>query len=754
MRIRTAALILCALAAPLCAHGAAGWTLGPFTRPPGVNPILAPRGDTLFDCPMRSRPVRWEALHAFNPAAVVREGKVYLLYRAEDDSGSGIGGHTSRLGLAVSEDGLHFTRRRLPVLYPAADHQAPNEWDGGCEDPRLVETSDGRYVLTYTQWNRDVPRLAIATSRDLEHWVKHGPAFARAGARYLDRSHKAGAIVTRLEDGRLKAARIRGRYWMYWGEGGVRIAHSEDLIHWTPVEDAAGQARVMLPARPGRFDSGLAEGGPPPVVTPRGILVLYNGKNHRESGDPELGPDAYAGGQALFDAADPTRLLEREERPFFRPELPFEKTGQYPGGTTFLEALVRFRDRWFLYYGCADSLVAVAVCDAPLPGAPDPSLSTVRGQPAWTLANDTVDLAVTRLGAHMAPVTFFHNETRPVAPYYVSPWQEERRDLSMVPVLVPLRGDFFCLPFGGNATPYQGERHPPHGETAGSPWRLVSRGRSGRVTSLTLAFEPRVRPGRVTRTLALADGQSAVYDRTVIEGFRGKTSLAHHAVLATPARERALEISTKPFAFGSTAPYRFSDPARGEYQSLAVGARFRDLARVPSRFRDTPDADCSAFPTRRGFADLLETFAPPGDAGPDWLTALNTDEGWLFYSLKDPRVLPGRVFWIENRGRHGVPWLGRNSCLGVEDGCTFFDQGIAESAAPNPINRQGIATAHELDGTPFAVHTIQGVVRAPRDFGRVIRASFSPHAVTFESATGRRVTAQVHTAFLQDGRLP
>ena len=83
-------------------------------------------------------------------------------------------------------DGLRFTRRDAPVLFPARDAQQKNEWPGGVEDPRLVEAEDGRYVLTYTQWNRHVPRLAVATSPDLETWTKHGPAFAAAAnGKYL-----------------------------------------------------------------------------------------------------------------------------------------------------------------------------------------------------------------------------------------------------------------------------------------------------------------------------------------------------------------------------------------------------------------------------------------------------------------------------------------------------------------------------------------------------------------------------------------
>ncbi|MFL5468043.1 MAG: pesticidal protein Cry15Aa, partial [Gemmatimonadaceae bacterium] len=157
------------------------WMFGPFEKPSQVNPIIAPGGTATFLSPMTDSLVRWEELATFNPGAVVRNGKVYLLYRAEDATGKReIGFHTSRLGLAESADGLRFTRRPAPVLYPDKDLQARYEWTGGVEDPRIVEGEGDTYVLTYTQWNRDVPRLAVATSKDLVHWTKHGPAFAKA----------------------------------------------------------------------------------------------------------------------------------------------------------------------------------------------------------------------------------------------------------------------------------------------------------------------------------------------------------------------------------------------------------------------------------------------------------------------------------------------------------------------------------------------------------------------------------------------
>lgn len=337
--------------------------LGPFDKPAQGNPVIVPNAASRFRSPMGDSTVAWEEYATFNPAAVVKDGKVYVLYRAEDASGAReIGGHTSRLGLAESTDGLHFTRRATPVLYPDTDAQRPNEWPGGVEDPRIVATDDGRYVLTYTQWNRDVPRLAVATSRDLVTWTKHGPAFARAAdGKYLRVESKSGAILCRVAGDRLIATRINGKYWMYFGVPDLLIATSENLVDWTPLEDANGRALKVLSPRPGYFDSWLVEAGPPALITPRGILVIYNAGNSGAYGDSTLPARVYTGGQALFDARNPLRLIARSEKPFIRPTEAYERTGQYTEGTTFVEGLVPFKGRWFLYYGTADSRVGVAV---------------------------------------------------------------------------------------------------------------------------------------------------------------------------------------------------------------------------------------------------------------------------------------------------------------------------------------------------------------------------------------------------------
>ena len=345
---------------------AQSWALGPFQRPVST-PVIKPSPLPLFSDPVTGKPVHWESEHTFNPAAVVNDGKIVVLYRAEDDSGlEAIGGHTSRLGLATSDDGVHFTTLPEPVFYPANDAQHEREWPGGVEDPRLVVTEDGTFVLTYTQWNRKTYTVGIASSRDLLHWQKHGPIFGdAAGAKYRRLAYKSAGIVTKVVDGHLVAALLNGKYWMYWGEVQAHLATSPDLIHWIPVEDQTGRPKVLLEARPGLFDSGFPEIGAPPVLLRDGIIVFYNGKNAAANGDPEIGSNAYSAGQALFSVADPSLLIARQDHPYLSPQLPFEKRGQYAAGTVFTEGLVLFKGAWWLYYGAADSFVGVATAVAP-----------------------------------------------------------------------------------------------------------------------------------------------------------------------------------------------------------------------------------------------------------------------------------------------------------------------------------------------------------------------------------------------------
>jgi len=116
--LRSATLLLLCLATARPLHAQRrDWMLGPFHKPREANPVLTPRATSTFLSPISDSTVQWEEYATFNPAAVVRDGKVIMLYRAEDGTGDKqIGHHTSRLGMAESTDGLHFSRRNAPVL--------------------------------------------------------------------------------------------------------------------------------------------------------------------------------------------------------------------------------------------------------------------------------------------------------------------------------------------------------------------------------------------------------------------------------------------------------------------------------------------------------------------------------------------------------------------------------------------------------------------------------------------------------------
>jgi len=345
------------------------WALIPFNKVDSLNPILSPGSGSFID-PVLKKKVLWEAKDVFNPAIVNRDGKIYMLYRAQDSAG------TSRIGLAVSTDALHFTRMPAPVLYPDNDPFKKLEWQGGCEDPRVIEDDKGTYYMTYTAYDGKIARLLVATSTDLTHWKKYGSVFAKAyKGKYAPLWSKSGSIVSTYKDGKITATKINGKYWMYWGDTQIWTATSDDLINWTPVEMRQGEhppvklrsqalnmplLKIALPTRDGKFDSDLVESGPPAMLTDRGILLIYNSRNVPAIGDKTLSEGTYAASQVLFDRNDPTKILHRLGTYFMKPEKPYELTGQV-NQVCFVEGLTQFKNKWYLYYGTADSKIAVAI---------------------------------------------------------------------------------------------------------------------------------------------------------------------------------------------------------------------------------------------------------------------------------------------------------------------------------------------------------------------------------------------------------
>ncbi|MEY8020060.1 glycoside hydrolase family 130 protein [Muriicola sp. SD30] len=333
---------------------------------PATNPILQADSTALFNDPIDKTVVQWQKADVFNPGAIVRNDTVFLLFRAEDDPTAILGGRTSRIGLAYSTDGIHFSKYDDPVLYPDNDDFAIWDQPGGVEDPRVVELPDGTYLMLYTSWNTKTARLSAAVSQDLRSWEKKGPVFQKAHqGRFLDIWSKSGSVVTELVDGRLIAKKIMDKYWMYWGELFMNVASSEDGVNWEPLLDDEGELLHAFEPTLGDFDSHLVEPGPPALYTDNGILVLYNGKNlSGEGAGTMVAENTYCGGQVLFSGENPAKFLKRLSEPFICPSLPHETSGQYQAGTTFVEGLVFYKNKWFLYYGTADSMVGVAIAES------------------------------------------------------------------------------------------------------------------------------------------------------------------------------------------------------------------------------------------------------------------------------------------------------------------------------------------------------------------------------------------------------
>jgi beta-1,2-mannosidase len=338
------------------------WDFRSFYKP-AENPVLKADSTFTFNDPIKHELVRWQRADVFNPAAIVKDNKIYLLYRSEDNPAAILGGRTSRIGLAWSDDGIHFTKYPTPVLYPDSSAFMQYDYPGGCEDPRIIQTEDSLYVMTYTSWNYKVARLSVAVSRDLIHWEKKGPAFAKAyNGKFMENWSKSASIITKMSGDRLIAVKINGKYGMYWGENLVNLAWSDNLTDWYPTLNENGELRAVISPRKNKFDSMLTECGPPSIINDEGIVLFYNGKNSEgDDSEIKLPKGTYSVGKVVFDINNPEKVISRSDTCLLKPTLPHELSGQYKSGTTFSEGLVYFHNKWFLYYGTADSFVGVAI---------------------------------------------------------------------------------------------------------------------------------------------------------------------------------------------------------------------------------------------------------------------------------------------------------------------------------------------------------------------------------------------------------
>lgn len=275
----------------------------------------------------------WETYNVFNPSVIYHNGLFHMHYRAQGLD------WVSRIGYAVSADGLHWNRLRRPVLGP---HDASDS--RGVEDPRVTEI-DGTFYMCYTAYGRDFSGPGepthdgggilpmIARSSNLIEWERLGP-------------------IVRGEDDKdhvLFPRKIGGRYAaLHRRRPDVWVAFSDDLISWP--EQA--MSRLYGPREGNGWDSLSVGSNGVPIETEHGWLLINHGYDEGH---------VYRWGVVLLDLEDPRQVLRRPNDPIFEPKELWELRGDVPN-VVFSNANPVVGDQVYMYYGGGDHVIALATC--------------------------------------------------------------------------------------------------------------------------------------------------------------------------------------------------------------------------------------------------------------------------------------------------------------------------------------------------------------------------------------------------------
>ena len=364
-------------------------------------------------------------------------------------------------------------------------------------------------------------------------------------------------------------------------------------------------------------------------------------------------------------------------------------------------------------------------------------MNVVHGEPSFHLATPELDLSVTARGGHLAPVVF-HLPGRDVSPYALAPWQPAEYP-EIPPLLSVLRGDFLCLPFGGQVA------GPPHGDPANANWTLLA----GSADSLRLAMKTTDTGASVEKILSTRQGQNAVFAEHRISNLDGDFSYGSHPVLdLSGLRNEAGRVTVSPFRWASVFPGPFSNPADGETQALAEGGRFSDLRQVPLAAGGT--TDLTRYPARRGNDDLVMMVNEPATEEQPFAWSAVVLDGYVWFSLKNPEDFPATMFWLSNGGRTAAPWNGRHiGRLGVEEVCSYFANGV-DMSRQDLLAAEGIPTTRHFKRDEIvSLRTIQAVAAVNTTFGAVSKIlPVGENQVMIEGEHGSKITAPVDWTFL------
>ena len=364
-------------------------------------------------------------------------------------------------------------------------------------------------------------------------------------------------------------------------------------------------------------------------------------------------------------------------------------------------------------------------------------MEIIHGEASYTLETPELSLAVTARGGHHAPVTF-HLAGRDVQPYALAPWLPAEQE-DQPALLSVLRGDFFCLPFGGQ------QDGPPHGDPANAKWDHASCDER----SLVLSQKAGDSGAKVVKTLSVKPGQHALFVENTVSELEGDFSYGTHPILdLSGLAEGQGRISTSSFRWASTFPGAFSNPEAGETQCLAESARFTDLKEV--QLADGSLTDLSSYPARKGNDDLVMMVNEPSSESQPFAWSAVVLDGYVWFCLKNPEDFPATMLWLSNGGRSAEPWNDHHAGrLGVEEVCSYFSNGVNDSRK-NPLAADGIPTVRSFKADEtVSLKVIQAVAALPEGFDRV--ASIVPEgegAVKITSESGESLTAALEWKFL------
>ncbi|MCP4399998.1 MAG: hypothetical protein GY801_22160 [bacterium] len=334
------------------------------------------------------------------------------------------------------------------------------------------------------------------------------------------------------------------------------------------------------------------------------------------------------------------------------------------------------------------------------------------GQPSYTIQNQQVKVFISVQGGHLT--ASFTCREKEVCPFFIAPWWREAR-MDMDDITYTLRGDFFCFPFGANVEPYYGVSHPPHGKTANACWDLLGSQESEQENTLTLAMTLDPLPGSIEKRISISAGEPVIYQNHTIRDFQGKIPLGYHPTLQLPDRIGAAIIDISEPLTGFTTPVPVEEPQNSGYSQLQLNVEITDRSKVPCL--DGNSVDLTRYPRPKGFEDIVMFINDPSKDF-TFTAASVVEEGYLYFQLKNPRVLAQTMFWMSNGGRHYAPWNGRVTGVhGLEEVTAFYHYGIKPSIETNFFQEKGYKSYLEFEReTPTAVKLIMGLIPIEKGF--------------------------------------